>query len=299
MTNERPAIFAAVGAPALAEALANTMDHRHPILFAQPGEDIAARIQQKSVQLIILDPEFPGLDLAALLRQLADTPATSNLPVLVIATSENEAGMFIEQGATDGLVKPFEKSVLRARLINYLNLSRCVETLRRSSLMDEQTGIPNRRRFDEFLNLEWRRNLRNQTQLSIVILNLDCFSEYTKRNGNAAADECLYRIASALAGQIQRPGDLFARYSRDGFACVLPETDTLGAVSVAEHLRAEINALAIRNEGSDVAPFITASLGIATGMPLEGTEPENLLAIAERQLVAAKQAGRNRVAFGA
>jgi CheY-like chemotaxis protein len=89
MTNERPAIFAAVGAPALAEALANTMDHRHPILFAQPGEDIAARIQQKSVQLIILDPEFPGLDLAALLRQLADTPATSNLPVLVIATSEN------------------------------------------------------------------------------------------------------------------------------------------------------------------------------------------------------------------
>jgi diguanylate cyclase (GGDEF)-like protein len=129
-------------------------------------------------------------------------------------------------------------------------------------------------------------------------MDLDLFTAYNDHYGPAAGDRCLSKIASCLADLVQRPGDLIARYGRGGFACVLPETDTLGAVAVAERFRAEVFGLGLPHQTSNVGTILTASLGVATGVPLNGAEPEDLLTLAERHLFDAKRAGRNRVVFG-
>ena len=128
-------------------------------------------------------------------------------------------------------------------------------------------------------------------------MDLDHFRTYNERYGTSAAEESLKRIAAAFNDATQRSGDLVACYSKGGFACVLPETDMLGAVSVAERMRAELATLAIPHAASTTAPILTMSVGTATQVPGVDSEPEELIAMAERSLGDAKRAGRNRVAF--
>ena len=133
----------------------------------------------------------------------------------------------------------------------------------------------------------------------MVLMDLDHFTSYYEHYGISAGDRCLQQVASALEEAIQRPGDLVARFDKSGFACVLPETDTLGAVSVAERMRAELASLAIPHAASpSSSTILTMSVGVATRVPTNETEPEDLVNHAERILFDAKRGGRNRVLFG-
>ncbi len=257
-----------------------------------------ARAQEDEPGLILLDPRVPGVNVGEFSLKLKKDPRTSGIPLLVLAGSEQGAAAGLEAGANDCLVLPLNPSVARARLRNYIDLGRCIEALRRFSLVDSVTGIANRRRFEEFLTLEWRRNLRNHTALSIVLMDLDHFRAYIDHHGAPAAEDTLKRIATAFIEAIQRPGDLVASFGLGSFACVLPETDNLGAVSVAERLRAELATMAIPHGESETAPNLTMSIGTATRIPSSSLDLDDLISLAERALREAKLAGRNRVMFG-
>lgn len=298
MSNERHAVLVVTDIPANADTIMGLLEREHTLEILGSHGDIFDGIHESSPCLIILDAESPKIAVPDICSRLRADHMTSGIPVLLACPDESSAEAGILAGATDWVTKPFRPLAVQTRVRNCLNLSRCLDALRHFSLVDELTGIANRRRCEEFLNLEWRRNLRNQTPLSIVLMDLDLFTAYNDQYGSAAGDECLRRVASALTDLVQRPGDLIARYGRGGFACVLPETDTVGAVSVAERFRAEVFGLAISHDGSSVGPFLTASLGVATGVPLNGAEPEDLMTLAERHLFDAKRAGRNRVVFG-
>lgn len=254
--------------------------------------------QLEAPGLILLDSTLTGLDVRAFCQMLSGDSWTSGIPIILLAPSDTEAIQGLEQGANDYLVSPLQPLIARTRIRNYMDLGRCIEALRNFSLIDGVTGIANRRHFDDFLTLEWRRNLRNRTPLSLVLMDLDHFGAYTEYYGEKVSRECLKRVATAFQDATQRPGDLVAFYSKSGFACVLPETDTLGAVSVAERMRAELATLAIPHAKSSAASMLTLSVGTATRVPTGDMEPEDLIALAERFLGEAKRAGRDRVIFG-
>jgi len=298
MNSERPVVLVATRNPAVTESLKNVLETQFLLTSVEEADTVIAQVKESSPCLVILDTTTPELDGTSLCKRIKESALMSGLPIMVLVPDEKLAGPFLAHGASDCLLQPLEPSVVHARLRSYLNLSRCIDTLKRVSLVDDLTGVANRRRFDEFLNMEWRRNLRNQTSLSIVLMDLDFFAAFNDCYGSLAGDEALQRIARTLSDIIRRPGDLFAWYGRGRFACVLPETDTVGAVSVAEHLRAEVFSLSIPNESSPIAKVLTASLGIGTGVPMNGAEPEDLLTVAERHLFSAKRAGRNRAVFG-
>jgi diguanylate cyclase (GGDEF)-like protein len=297
MSIARHAILTVTGNPELLKSLQELLGSDQPIKSAPSPREALAQAQADEPDLILLDSKMPGLDTRDLCLKLKMDPRTSGAPVILLAASEEEGAEGLDQGANDYLICPLKPIVARNRIRNYVDLGRCIEALRRFSLVDGITGIANRRRFDEFLTLEWRRNLRNRTTLSIVLMDLDHFRSYNEQYGVAAGDEALRKIATALNEATQRPGDLVACYSKGGFACVLPETDTLGAVSVAERMRAELATLSIPHEASDTAPILTMSVGTATRTPSVDLGPEDLIAMAERSLGDAKRAGRNRVAF--
>ena len=167
--------------------------------------------------------------------------------------------------------------------------------LQRLSLSDALTCIGNRRYLDEFLAREWRRTLREQTSLSVVMLDIDYFKLFNDTYGHIAGDDCLRRVAGVLTATIQRTTDFVSRYGGEEFVLVLPATDEQGALTVAEKIRRGVAALAIPHEKSPLAGVVTVSIGVAAAVPTRDSGVGLLLAAADRALYQAKTAGRNLV----
>lgn len=169
------------------------------------------------------------------------------------------------------------------------------EQLRTLSLRDGLTGISNRRCFDEALEKEWRRELRQKEPLSLIMLDIDFFKRYNDHYGHQAGDTCLKTVAACLAASVQRPGDLVARYGGEEFVVLLPETSLQHAEQVAEQIRQNVLSLAVPHQASDAAQIVTISLGVAGLVPQAGFSSQQLLKMADQALYAAKAGGRNRV----
>ncbi|MFZ5642847.1 MAG: diguanylate cyclase domain-containing protein [Bacillota bacterium] len=169
------------------------------------------------------------------------------------------------------------------------------ETLRRLSFLDGLTGIANRRYFDEYIDREWRRAMRNTTPLSLIMFDIDFFKIYNDTYSHLSGDDCLKRVARVIGDIVKRPGDLVARYGGEEFAVVLPETNINSASVIAETLRSRVEEMGIIHGNSKVSRYVTISLGVAAAVPAAGSLPETLIAEADKALYQAKREGRNRV----
>lgn len=160
--------------------------------------------------------------------------------------------------------------------------------------LDGLTQVANRRQFDQCLDREWHRLSRDGESLSLILCDIDYFKFYNDTYGHLAGDRCLQKVAKALQQAVQRPADLLARYGGEEFAVILPNTKESGAIKVAENIRDRVNRLHLSHAGSQVSPWVTLSLGIATTIPTPDESPAELISKADRALYQAKQNGRDR-----
>ena len=160
---------------------------------------------------------------------------------------------------------------------------------------DGLTGLSNRRHFDEYLELEWRRAMREQTQMSLLMIDVDYFKSFNDTFGHLEGDEALRKVASAIRDASCRPSDLPARYGGEEFAIVLPNTSQGGARLVAEKLRQAVEALKIQHIAPIEGSYLTISIGLSTLTPLQGSSCRDLISAADKGLYLAKKNGRNRV----
>ena len=158
---------------------------------------------------------------------------------------------------------------------------------------DGLTGIANRRSFDERLATEWKRERRDSSTLSLLMIDIDHFKRYNDTYGHQAGDGCLQQIARVLEQVVFRPGDLVARYGGEEFAVILTATSAEGATIVARRILDRIAALTIPH-AADGRGHVTLSIGIATSLPKPEMTQEDLIAGADGALYRAKRAGRNR-----
>ena len=169
------------------------------------------------------------------------------------------------------------------------------ERLKELSRVDGLTGIANRRRLDEELDREWKRMMRKKHPLSVVLCDIDHFKLYNDTYGHQQGDDCLIKVAQAINDSVNRPADVTARYGGEEFCLVLPETDSKGAIRIAEIVRKNVKALGLDHKSSPVASVITLSLGVATMIPEPGGNPAVILEASDRALYQAKGNGRDRV----
>lgn len=173
------------------------------------------------------------------------------------------------------------------------------EKLSRLALTDALTGLANRRAFDEALDREWKRTLREDTQISLLLLDIDHFKRFNDQFGHQVGDDCLRAVATAVARCV-RSTDMVARYGGEEIAVILASAGSNSAVEVAEKIRRTVEGLQLAHDFSAAtAGTITVSVGVATALARDGGTmrlPESLLQAADAALYKAKHLGRNRIA---
>lgn len=171
---------------------------------------------------------------------------------------------------------------------------RSVEML---AAMDALTGLANRRRFDECLDVEWRRAMRDGSALSMLLIDVDLFKLYNDTYGHLAGDRCLKEIADTAQDAVKRKADLVARFGGEEFTVILPGTANEGAMQLAEEL---CEALRRRKMPHSASPhrIVTISIGCATVMPQIGQSQVDFLELADKALYLAKGSGRNCICNG-
>jgi diguanylate cyclase (GGDEF)-like protein/PAS domain S-box-containing protein len=181
------------------------------------------------------------------------------------------------------------------RILVEQRLQEANELLQHLSTIDGLTGVSNRRTFDDRLEMEWNRGLRNSAHLSLLMLDIDYFKSYNDTYGHQGGDGCLKQIASVIQENLGRSTDLLCRYGGEEFCVILPETDETGAILVGEKIRMEIEALKIPHSGSKIQPWVTISVGAATMIPNVYTSYMNLVSNADKAVYKSKFDGRNCV----
>ena len=160
--------------------------------------------------------------------------------------------------------------------------------------IDGLTQVANRRRFNQALNHEWKRLIREQQCLSLMLLDIDHFKGFNDHYGHPAGDDCLHRVAQCLKAVMRRPADLVARYGGEEFAILLPNTDAAGAMHVAQLLQAQIQSLQILHATSLVSGQVTVSIGVVSWVPEQRLSVEAFVEQADQALYEAKNTGRAR-----
>ncbi len=276
---------------------------------AEPRKAVAMALEIRPT-VILQDLIMPDMDGYTLVNEYRAEPATQNIPVIVLSTKEDpkDKSKAFERGANDYLVKLPDRIELVARIRahsrSYLAHQALRETqakleqsnaeLKKLTCLDGLTGIANRRRLDEFLRLECLRSARDDTPLSLILIDIDFFKPYNDHYGHLAGDECLRRVARGLDEAVQRASDLIARYGGEEFAVVLPSTDLNGAKRIANELCEKIRSLGIPHEYSQVADIVTISMGVVSRVACENLSPADLINLADAALYEAKESGRNR-----
>lgn len=285
--------------PITLKALISLLEREYRVVVAKSGEQAMKRLTDgATVDLILLDITMPGIDGYETCRRIKSSPSTKNIPVIFLSSRsevEDETRGF-EAGGIDYITKPFNPPIVEARVKTHVELKRRGDLLEQLSAIDGLTQIPNRRRFDEFLQFEWNRSSRDRQPLSLILMDIDFFKLYNDHYGHAAGDECLKRVARTLAGSMNRSVDFVARYGGEEFICLLPETALEGAREVANRMLANIREQRFPHEASQVEDHVTLSLGLATVVPEGETPPVSLIEKADEALYRAKKEGRNRMA---
>jgi two-component system chemotaxis family response regulator WspR len=287
---------------------------------ADPHQAVAQAIQLKPT-VILQDLVMPGLDGLTLVREYRNTPITRDIPIIVLSTKEDPLikSAAFAAGANDYLVKLPDNIELVARIRyhsrSYMTLLQRDEAYRALRVSQQQlldtnlvlqrlmnsdglTGLSNRRHFDEYLELEWRRAIREQTQMSLLMIDVDYFKAYNDNFGHLEGDEALRQVAKAIRGSSSRPSDLPARYGGEEFALVLPNTSPGGARLLAEKLRQTIVEMNIPHIAPTEGSSLTVSIGLSTVVPQIGSHSRQLIQSADKGLYAAKHNGRNQVVVG-
>ncbi|GAC1316083.1 MAG: PleD family two-component system response regulator [Collimonas sp.] len=284
---------------------------------AYPDEAIeAARRTRPTV--ILQDLVMPGIDGLTLVRQYRANPATRNVPIIVLSTREDPAvkSAAFTAGANDYLVKLPDTIELVARIryhsrsyVNLLQRDEAYRALRQSQQQlletnlelqrltnsDGLTGLANRRYFDEYFSAEWKRAEREQSSLSLLMIDVDDFKLYNDTCGHLAGDAALKQVAEGIGQLARRPTDLAARVGGEEFILVLPSTSREHMKIQADKLRAAVHALNLTHASSSNDARVTVSVGGASTVPQRGGSPEKLVELADQALYRAKRSGKNRV----
>ncbi|HEX8551905.1 MAG TPA: diguanylate cyclase [Abditibacteriaceae bacterium] len=288
--------------------------------LAKDGEQALKMLGGGSYDTVLLDLMMPVMDGFAVLEHVQNHNELQHIPFIVISAEEdmNSIVRCIEMGAADYLPKPFNPTLLRARVGACLEKKRSrdreqelfaelqeryqqlrelnqtiqeqADLLKEVSIRDELTRLYNRRHFNEQAAREFAQSQRHGHPLTMMIGDIDHFKRINDTFSHATGDDVLRQVARVLQDNT-REGDILARYGGEEFVIALPQTDLEQAATVCEKLRLAIESHAWHEIHPDLR--VTMSMGLNSNIQLSSYD--KMIDAADELLYKAKESGRNRV----
>ena len=279
-------------------ALTHILSPDYTVYAAKSGQNAVTAAEKYLPDVILLDIIMPEMDGYAVMSVLKRSEKTQNIPVIFITglrdADDEEKGL--NMGAADYISKPFRPAIVRLRVNNQIKMLNQFHIIEQISMIDQLTSIPNRRGFDSRMDMEWIRAIRENTLISILILDVDKFKEYNDTYGHQQGDVVLWTVAKTVSQSLNRPGDFAARWGGEEFVVLLPNTDCTCARNIAERIRHNVSNTHISCiDGTETR--ITVSIGGNTQSPQLDSSREGFIAGADKALYRAKESGRNRVSY--
>ncbi|WP_433692258.1 diguanylate cyclase [Herbaspirillum seropedicae] len=270
----------------------------YEIFMATSGLQAIELSEKVTPDLILMDVNMPGLNGYDTCARLKQNTLTLGIPVIFLTglKSEEDEVKAFEVGGVDFISKPINGTVLKARVLTHLTLKLQSDFYLNIAVTDSLTGLFNRRKFDSELAEKWELCKRSGQAMSLLLIDIDHFKQYNDHYGHQAGDHCLAEVAHTIRSNFHRSYDCVARYGGEEFACILPMTGREQAIRQAQEVCHSVACLHLPHARSDTSAWVSLSIGVATMIaPDHNASPVALLALADKNLYAAKANGRAQV----
>ena len=247
--------------------------------------------------LILLDIDMPEINGFQTIKILKEDERFADIPVIFLTAKSDEASELkgFELGAVDYISKPFSPPIIKARIATHLKMVEQKRIIEQISLTDTLTQLPNRRFLDDEMLKQWNLAIKNETSISILLLDADRFKNFNDTYGHQQGDAALRMLACIMKSSV-RQTDFAARWGGEEFAIILPDTESETAFTVAENIRKNVEKSVIPCIGDTSNELkITISAGGFSVKPSSDSSMEDFIKKADEALYAAKENGRNQV----
>ena len=282
----------------------------HEVIPARDGKEALSLYSSENPDLVLLDIEMPELTGFEVAKKIRSNNSSKWIPIIFLTSYADDESLSkgIESGGDDYLIKPVSQIVLNAKLnamqrisemqnklIDLSNeLSETNNKLQNSVITDPLTGAKNRLYLDECIKNEWFRGMRDKSELSLLIVDVDNFKTLNDTNGHQAGDTCLIDLVKLFGSHLKRSSDVLCRYGGDEFVVVLPNTSGANAFKIGEKIRTSV--ITYNTESKlDIPVAISVSIGCASRIPDDSISFDEFLTYADKALYEAKATGRNCV----
>lgn len=284
--------------PVQTEYLSSILSADYELTAYHTAEKGLRAAKEGEFSLILLDVVMPEMDGFTLLRQLKATDLTRYIPVILLTSLADvqyeERGLLL--GAVDYVTKPFSPVIIKARVNTHIQLYHYQMRFRKQAMVDELTGVANRRRYDDESPIRWREAVRYSLPFSVCMFDIDKFKLYNDTFGHPAGDQVIAAVAKTASSFFHRSTDLFARYGGEEFVAIFAGSEGPAAFEFLKSVRQAVEDLHIPHS-SPVSPWITVSIGGVTVTPTPETNYSTCLQLADAMLYDAKRFGRNMVVW--
>lgn len=267
-------------------------EEKYNVKIANSAKEALNINDLKSVDLILLDINMPGINGYELCNFLKNSSETKEIPIIFL-TGNSLPEDIVEGfncGAIDYITKPFNGSELIARVKNHLDLKHNQDYLKEMALMDGLTKLYNHSYIHDRLSEEISKTLRHSLNLSLIMIDLDNFKLINDTYGHNFGDSVLRKVSATIL-ELIREEDIAGRYGGEEFIIILPNTDHTSAFRVAEKIRNTVKNLQWKPESLS----ITLSGGVYSHMKESVNE---FIEKADMLLYKAKNTGKNRIIAG-
>ncbi len=281
-----------------AEFLRSILKDDYDVSIRNTAKEGLEAAKEGGYSLILLDVIMPDMDGFTVLRELKGTELTKHVPIILLTSlaeeQYEERGLLL--GAVDYVAKPFSPVIIKARVNTHINLYHYQAEFKQQALVDDLTGVANRRCYEGASIAKWREAVRFGLPFSVCMFDIDKFKLYNDTFGHPAGDKVISAVAKTAGAYFQRSTDLFARYGGEEFVAVFVGNDGRSAFEFLKTIRQAVEDLHIPHN-SPVCEWVTISVGGVSLVPKSGDDYGTFLKLADTMLYDAKRLGRNRVVW--
>lgn len=279
--------------------LSDILKDDYKIKISKTGEKAIELCKNLDIDLVLLDIEMPLMNGYEVCKNLKNYEKTKNIPIIFVSAknSEEDEEYGLNLGAIDYISKPFSKVIIKARVKNQIKLKQKTELLEKLSNYDGLTNIKNRRYFDDRLTQVYKDSKIKNTNLALMMIDIDFFKPYNDNYGHGKGDEALKIVAKTLENSIlntlDRPNDLVARYGGEEFVVLLSNIDLKELEEISNRLVKAIRDANIEHKFSKVASYLTISLGAVLYKSSNDLSIASIMKSADEALYEVKQKSRD------